>query len=312
MTVFLVNHKVKNCGVYQYGKRVASILSKSKNLLVHYLEMDDSNDFLTQVNIHNPSVIVYNHLTGTMPWVDTTFVNQLRQRGIKQGTIVHNVAYSTFFDFYLHQDPNYNVHQNNYKLLRPLFEYNKSVAVDPHKIKIGSFGFGFASKQYEQLCACVRDNFLRTNVPVELRLHLTHSHFCENSRDIQNIKYNASRILNNPNINLVITTDFISDDDLLDFLAENDLNIFFYQKYHEYNGISSSVDYALSVKRPIAICKSNMFSHIWNTKPSICVEEMALTDIINMGITPLEQYYNSWSHNKFIEVFEHNINDVTK
>jgi len=86
MTVFLVNHKVKNCGVYQYGKRVASILSKSKNLLVHYLEMDDSNDFLTQVNIHNPSVIVYNHLTGTMPWVDTTFVNQLRQRGIKQGT----------------------------------------------------------------------------------------------------------------------------------------------------------------------------------------------------------------------------------
>jgi len=274
--------------------------------------MDDSNDFLTQVNIHNPSVIVYNHLTGTMPWVDTTFVNQLRQRGIKQGTIVHNVAYSTFFDFYLHQDPNYNVHQNNYKLLRPLFEYNKSVAVDPHKIKIGSFGFGFASKQYEQLCACVRDNFLRTNVPVELRLHLTHSHFCENSRDIQNIKYNASRILNNPNINLVITTDFISDDDLLDFLAGNDLNIFFYQKYHEYNGISSSVDYALSVKRPIAICKSNMFSHIWNTKPSICVEEMALTDIINMGITPLEQYYNSWSHNKFIEVFEHNINDVTK
>jgi hypothetical protein len=111
---------------------------------------------------------------------------------------------------------------------------------------------------------------------------------------------------------LVITTDFISDDDLLDFLAGNDLNIFFYQKYHEYNGISSSVDYALSVKRPIAICKSNMFSHIWNTKPSICVEEMALTDIINVGITPLEQYYNSWSHDKFIEVFEHNINDVTK
>jgi len=39
MTVFLVNHKVKNCGVYQYGKRVASILTKSKNLMVRYLEL---------------------------------------------------------------------------------------------------------------------------------------------------------------------------------------------------------------------------------------------------------------------------------
>jgi len=204
MTVFLVNHKVKNCGVYQYGKRVASILSKSKNLLVHYLEMDDSNDFLTQVNIHNPSVIVYNHLTGTMPWVDTTFVNQLRQRGIKQGTIVHNVAYSTFFDFYLHQDPNYNVHQNNYKLLRPLFEYNKSVAVDPHKIKIGSFGFGFASKQYEQLCACVRDNFLRTNVPVELRLHLTHSHFCRLNVLSQYVKATCFHTYGIPNHQFVL------------------------------------------------------------------------------------------------------------
>jgi hypothetical protein len=111
---------------------------------------------------------------------------------------------------------------------------------------------------------------------------------------------------------LVITTDFISDEDLLDFLAGNDLNIFFYQKYSGYNGISSSIDYALSVKRPIAICRSNMFSHIWNATPSICIEDVSLNEIINVGIRPLEQYYNSWSHDKFIELFENNIKDVTK
>ena len=310
MTVFIVNHKVKNCGVYQYGKRVASILVKSKNLVVRYLEMDNREDFLNEVNVHSPTVIVYNHLTGTMPWVDVDVINQLRQRGIRHGTIVHNVGYSTFFDFYLHQDPNYIVHQNNYRLLRPLFEYTKSVDLSANKIKIGSFGFGFASKHYESLCAYVRDSFLRTQVPVELRLHLTHSHFCENSRDLENIKYNASRILNNPNISLIITTDFITDDELLDFLAGNHVNLFFYQKYTGYNGISSSIDYALSVKRPIAICKSNMFSHIWNSSPSICVEDISVGQIINNGITPLHQYYDAWSHENFINVFENNIKNI--
>jgi hypothetical protein len=245
-----------------------------------------------------------------MPWVDGGYVNQLRQLGIKQGTIVHNVAYSTFFDFYLHQDPNYKPNENNYRLLRPLFQYTNKTNLNPNKLKIGSFGFGFASKQYESLCACIRDNFHRTTFPVELRLHLTHSHFCENSRDIETIKFVANRILNNPNITLNITTNFISDDELLEFLAGNDLNIFFYQKYPSYNGISSSIDYALSVKRPIAICRSNMFSHIWNTTPSICAEDSSLKEIINNGFSPLEHYYNQWSHSNFIKVFEDNIQNV--
>jgi hypothetical protein len=55
-----------------------------------------------------------------------------------------------------------------------------------------------------------------------------------------------------------------------------------------------------------------MFSHIWNATPSICIEDVSLNEIINVGIRPLEQYYNSWSHDKFIELFENNIKDVTK
>ena len=312
MNLLIVNHNVENCGVYQYGKRVASIVSKSKNLTVRYLEIGSRDDLQKEVDTFKPQVIVYNHLTGTMPWVDAAYVDQLRALGIKQGTIVHNVAYSTFFDFYLHQDPNYQPNGNNYRLLRPLFEYTNNISLNSNVLKIGSFGFGFASKQYETLCACVRDNFYRTTFPVELRLHLTHSHFCENSRDIEAIKFVANRIINNPNITLNITTNFISDDELLNFLAGNDLNIFFYQKYPSYNGISSSIDYALSVKRPIAICRSNMFSHIWNTTPSICAEDNSLKEIINNGFGPLEKYCNEWSHENFVRVFEDNINSVIR
>ncbi len=312
MIVFVVNHKVQNCGVYQYGKRLAAIVKKSKNLIVHYLECSNQQELERYITDYKPKVIVYNHLTGTMPWVDVDFVKRVRELQIKQGTIVHNIAYSTFFDFYLHQDPNYQVNPSNYKLLRPLFEYNNNIALDPNKIKIGSFGFGFASKNYENLCMCVRENFIRTQIPVELRLHLTKSHFCENSRDLAHIKRYAEHVINNPNIKLTITNEFITDDELLNFLAGNHLNMFFYQNYSEYNGISSSIDYALSVKRPIAICRSNMFSHIWNTSPSICVENNSLIEIINNGTIPLDQYYSMWSHDNFIQTFENNINDIVK
>lgn len=310
MVIFIVNHKIKNCGVYQYGKRVALIASKSKLLNIHYIEADNQLEFQSLVDKYKPSVIVYNHLTGTMPWVNADYVELLRKRGIKQGTIVHNVAYSTFFDFYLHQDPNFKTSKNNYKLLRPLFQYNNNINLQSNQIKIGSFGFGFFSKYYNDLCSYVRDSFINSACQIQLRLHLTHSHFCENSKDIEIIKHHANQIISNSNISLNITTNFISDDELLDFLAGNHINIFFYQKYNDYNGISSSIDYALSVKRPIAICKSNMFSHIWNANPSICVEDTSLNEIINNGFKPLECYYNEWSHENFIKIFEQNINNI--
>jgi hypothetical protein len=91
---------------------------------------------------------------------------------------------------------------------------------------------------------------------------------------------------------------------MLDFLFNNDLNIFFYENYSFYNGISSTIDYALSVQKPIAICKSNMFSHIMDVNPSICVEDSDLIEIINNGFEPLQEKYNEWSHEKFVDNIE--------
>ncbi|NBP01134.1 MAG: hypothetical protein EBU90_13555, partial [Proteobacteria bacterium] len=60
----------------------------------------------------------------------------------------------------------------------------------------------------------------------------------------------------------------------------------------------------LSVKKPIAICRSNMFSHIIDVTPSICVEDTDLVDIMNNGFLPLQEKYDSWSHKNFIDNIE--------
>tara|TARA_R110000851_G_scaffold67262_9_gene152002 strand:+ start:57 stop:992 length:936 start_codon:yes stop_codon:yes gene_type:complete len=306
--IFIINHSVENCGVYQYGKRVAGVLSNSENYNFKYLELNDFETFLTHVNEDKPTSIIYNHLTGTMPWFTEDKAQQIRMMGIKQGLLVHNVAYSTFFDFYLHQDPNYQDNGDNYHILRPLFDYNKTFEKEDDVIRIGSFGFGFKVKQYDSICDMVNRTF--PTEKVELNLHITESFFCPNADVIEQLKRTCNSIITNKNITLNFTTDFMTDEGVLDFLSKNDLNIFLYKKYGTYNGISSVIDYALSAAKPIAICRSNMFSHIWDTQPSICVENNDLRTILNNGFDSLNKKRDEWSNPNFIINIEGIINKL--
>ncbi len=309
MNIFVVNHSVENCGVYQYGKRVGSILEKSNNNKFIYLEIDTENEFRENLKKYSPEIIIYNYLSGTMPWMNESIAKELRSKNIRQLLLVHNVNYDTFFDYYLHQDPDYPTDDINFSICRPLFEYHpQKIVSNSDVLKIGSFGFGFRVKYFDEICRVVNEQFYGRKV--EINLHLTHSHFCQNSNDIQAIKHECLSRLTNSNIKLNMTHQFLSDDEMLDFLYENDLNIFFYQDYPSYNGISSTIDYALSVKKPIAICKSRMFSHIMNVRPSICVEDNYLIDIINNGFAPLESKYESWTNNKFIDRIESIISEI--
>jgi hypothetical protein len=308
MNIFVVNHSVENCGVYQYGKRVGKILEKSKKNNFIYLELDTEEEFRKQLSTYSPEIIIYNYLSGTMPWMNEILAQELREFGIVQMLLVHNVNYSTFFDYYLHQNPDYTDDNKNFAICRPLFDYDSNLIEDTDVLKIGSFGFGFRVKYFDEICRVVNEQLYDRNV--EIRLHLTHSHFCENANDIQGIKQECLSRITSPNIKLTMTHDFLTDIEMLDFLSQNDLNIFFYQDYPSYNGISSTIDYALSVKKPIAICKSRMFSHIMNVEPSICVEDNYLLDIINNGFSPLKEKYEKWTNIKFIDRIEKIIGEV--
>lgn len=304
MKIFIINHSVENCGVYQYGKRFGNIASKSKNHDFIYYEMNSEVDLYLLYNMHKPEAIIYNYLGGTMPWVTEELVQKYRDLGVKQYLIVHNVGYATFFDAYLHQDPYYDkVDESNFALCRPLFDYIPTVVPkDDGVLRIGSFGFGFRVKYFDQICRVINDQLSYRKV--EVNLHLTSSHFCPNANDIQSIKRDCLSSLSSDNITLNMTHDFLTDQQMLDFLYTNDLNMFFYQNYGGYNGISSTIDYALSVQKPLAICRSNMFSHIWDVQPSICVETNSLINIINNGFDPLRSKYESWTNEKFIHNLE--------
>lgn len=303
-TILIINSVEKQCGVYQYGFRIGKILSKSKNNNFVYLELDSVQDLLLSVEKYNPTFIIYNRC-GILQWVTPNLVGEFRNKGIFQFNLIHNAYnYDQFFDAYLHQHPYWkNLSEKDFAIPRPLPSYNKKEYNSSNNvIRIGSFGFGLVNKYYDEVCRIVNEQFDTENV--ELRLHLTHGTYAGSNQQPERIIDSCKKNITRKNINLTITTDFIDDDELLDFLGGNDLNIFFYQDYHDYNGISSVIDYALAVEKPIAVNKSSMYSHIINANPSICVEDNHLKNIISNGFFPLKERKDSWSHKNFIDTIE--------
>lgn len=315
--VLVVNHKIKNCGVYQYGKRCASILTDDNlknigNRSYYYLEAENEEELTRSINDIEPKIVLFNHLNGTMPFLDQKIVSDLRKNKIIQGTFVHNVGYNTMFDFFLHQDPDYKDSENNYHILRPLFKFDDFSEKESNDdvFRIGSFGFGFNVKKYDSLCAIVNSQFSNSEKQVEINLHLTLSHFCDNSQMIKSVIQSCKNQITNNNIHLNITTEFMSDEDVLKFLNKNDVNVFLYHYYSSYNGISSVIDYALSCKKPFAVCKSNMFSHVNKVTPSICVEDQSLIDVIKNKLTPVQHLIEAWNRPNFKLRIEQILNDV--
>tara|TARA_R110002051_G_scaffold310624_2_gene383920 strand:- start:350 stop:1276 length:927 start_codon:yes stop_codon:yes gene_type:complete len=298
--VLFVNHSEQACGVQQYGRRVFNVFKQSQEYTSVYCEPKSEQDLQHEIDTHNPVTIIYNYLGETMPWLSHSFLRNVK---IPQGLIVHNIGYLPLFDYYLHQNPSYTQNGCNYPLLRPLFNYKPEPR--PNKVvKIGTFGFGFKVKGYEKICELVNHQFSHA----EIHMHLTLSHFRPNVEELQEVHELCRSKITKPNISVKFTSDFKDDKGLLDFLAGNDLNVFLYQNYNHYNGISSVIDYALSAKRPVAVCKSNMFAHINGASPSICAEESHLSTIIQNGTKPIDHFIEEWSPEKFTE----NLNKIIK
>ena len=93
----------------------------------------------------------------------------------------------------------------------------------------------------------------------------------------------------------------MNDIESLDWLNSNTINIFLYDTMTG-RGCASTIDYALSVNKPIGISDSAMFRHIYSD--AICVYKTPIRDIITNGLSHLQKYKQAWSPTKLIEKLE--------
>lgn len=304
-TVLFINHKQKQCGVYQYGYRSANILNKSQEYNFVYAEVESEKEFFNIVDLNNPIGIIYNYHPLTMPWLGN---HSFKYPGVVHYGLHHEGSTPDHirFNHLLIVDSMVEDTDKNFSVGRPLLDVSDVIYSKPEIPTISSFGFGFGNKGFGRIVALVNEQYDEAII----RLHIPRAYYGDRDGESSvNIFPGCFNEVKKDGIKLVITTDFLNDLDMLNFLASNSVNVFLYDEMLG-RGLSSVIDYALSVNIPIAINKTYMFRHIYDTKPSICVEDRSLSEIIESGPSALQQYREKWSLNNFNKIYENIITNT--
>jgi len=331
--ILFVSHKKTQCGIYEFGKDVVAVLCNSERyefIKAECSSLDELNEFIKR---DNPDAIIYNYYPLTMPWIAKrilagVYKNNIASIKIPQIGIIHENTqdisdaatvfknkflfrnYSklanSLFDFYIAPDPTLLLKNPFvYKTGRLIKKYQNNFPI-PLKPTFGSFGFGAPTKGFENIVELVQQQFdeaiIRLNIPV--------ASFVDKDGEVaKSIEEKCKKLVIKPGIEVIVTHEFLDTKSILDFLAKNTINVFLY-KDPTAKGLSSAIDSALSVRRPIAISKSPMFRHILSTEPSICIEDNSLKTIIKNGFYPLQKYHDEWSADNLLWDYERILDSI--
>ena len=312
--VLFVNHKIKKCGVYQYGVRLFTILKESEKINWVFKEMDCYDEYINEIHNTAYDLIFYNYHPQIMQWLNPFNI----QKRVKNIGLQHDLDENDIFDTTLRLDCTLDERPNRYNIQRPIFEnvdkllenytpfseefaeflnYGKDT-----KIPIfGSFGFGFKRKNFDQIVKYVCDNCDEAIIKFVMP--------CADT-----VQFDAYIIdecvseMKKPGINLLITHEFVDEIDIVKFLQTTTMNIFMYETYLS-AGVSSVIDYALSVKTPIAITNSSWFRHIYSEEIDVCVNN--LNHILKHSSSVCDKYREKYSNKNLIDtVDKHVINNI--
>ena len=316
MNILFLNHKIHACGVYQYGLRVADILKKSNKNNYIYYEIDNYQEYLNCLSIHNPNIIIYNYHKATMSWLNSQNI----QHKVTNIGIPHESS-TDFFDYIFNIDPDETDVNNIYSIPRPIYENIEDIfttykitdnTIDefinynegPDVPIFGSFGFGFQNKGFDKIIYIINKNYTKAII----KLVITIAHFDPNNITNYKIISNLCKLKNtNPNIKLLICNNFFTNEEILLFLHSNNANIFLYEQMIG-RGISSVIDYAISVNKPFVISDSYMFKHIYSD--DICVYKTDIKDAIINSTSKLLHLIDKYSNKNLIDKIEKTIDFI--
>jgi len=298
MKIYFINSKTKNCGVYQYGLRIWDIIKESK-LDISYHEIETLEEFY-KLDLNNVDILFFNWIeggqTGPFGWYQNSVVLDIKENynHIKTITIMHTPdLWTATFNYYIDQNP------LNNGFIRPLYKYDLNKPKPQHDIThIGSFGFAGDHKGFDDLVKLVNDQYEEA----QINLHITRAHY----GDVDGI--HQQRIIDKINaiplktgIKLNITTNFINNDELLDFVYNNDIIILAYRLGRD---PSSLPDYPISANIPIAITNVGMFSHIYNENIDIALHTIPEILEYNKTYNYIGKLREEWSRENLLETFE--------
>ena len=304
--VLFVNHLQDRCGVYQYGKRLFDCLLEDTRYEHKYVAVNDEASYIESVQSFQPDLIIINWHEATMTWFNRRLNYLVKAKQFivfHEGALPADLAFDGIFSVAGAHSPGDNVHA----VQRPLIDFAKKERKKNDPIKIGSFGFGFNNKGFDRICQLVQEQFDAAT----LHLHITTAYFGQiNEYVARNIIEQCKSMVTKPGIELVITTDFVNDDELLSFLHNNDINIFLYDDEPHRKAVSSIIDYVVSAEACFAVNSSSMFKHLGECWDGVNVDKTSLSDIIDNGNATALKLKSEWSGDNIRDAFYNVIKEI--
>jgi hypothetical protein len=303
MRILFFNSKVKECGVYQYGIRVYDIIRASTKYEYVYCEVSNLQEYKEALeSVSDIRAMIYNYHSTPMCWLNHTVI----QRLVKNIGIIHESS-GHLFDIIIDPNPAVTETSKYFGLPRPLFaKFNTgNYVASRDSIQqfiaegkgsdapiIGSFGFGFHNKGFQRLIEYIHSHY---NAAI-IKLVVPVAFYSDHKQHAQVIA-SCKQLIKKPGIQLHITSEFFSNDDVLAFLSSTTFNMFLYDTMHG-RGISSATDYAMSVDVPFVISDSWMFRHIYND--SICLYKSDAQRCAAACVNLLPEFQKKYSHTAMI------------
>lgn len=333
--ILFVNHHKKQCGVYEFGNTAFHTVSQSSRYQYVLAECNSMDELLKAIELHKPAAIIYNFHPSTLPWVYSKlgprlYKNNIAGINILQIGIVHEITQAiadeatsyrnkiipgtgiklinSLFDCYIAPDPTLLLRNPNvYKTGRLVQSYHNSYPL-PLVPTIGSFGFGTPNKGFEDIVSKVQQEFDEAVI----RLNIPAADFGDvNGDNAKKIAADCKSIITKKGIELKVTHDYLDGKGVLDFLAQNSINVFLYKDTGG-RGVSSAVDNAVAVGRPVGVSSSPMFRHLLAAVPSANIHAYSIKSIIEKGFRPFEKLAEEWNDKTICWEYERILNAAFK
>src|SRR5678815_3919569 len=95
--ILFVSHKPKQCGVFEFGKNVFSVISASDKYKFIKAELESLEELRSFIRNHKPDAIIYNYHPTVLPWLCTKISKGIYRNNIADLTsiqigIIHEVT----------------------------------------------------------------------------------------------------------------------------------------------------------------------------------------------------------------------------
>lgn len=298
MNILFINHSKSQCGVYEIGKRIYELLDKTILPLIYFeTPVYGIKEYRNIMDEIKPSYVIYNYYPGTLPYINKQLFREYPN--VKHIGIIHDPLtpqmiyfYNTTFDCWIiHDETNTTISNNKFTTVRPIRRFKKSKK-NNNILNIGSHGFSVSPwKMFDKMIQLIHDEFDEVNI----NMNITQATFggTNDSHKFEEWK----KIITKKNVNLNITnTYFETEHDVIEFLSNNDLNMYFYNPPHQFVGVGGSADLAISSQSSLVVNNTYMYRHIH--KHVGYFEQFNNLNYFLHNHSKINEIYNLWSPEK--------------